>query len=202
MQNKSRKKLVLTGAVRFNSKPKLGLAFLEENKLIYSDLSSEVSREKSLAKFLKSSTRLDKRLLGDFLSKPDNLELLKEFMSLFDFKDVSYFFPRMSRDSHLHRQKPVVDAMREMLETLRLPGEGQQIDRIAETFASVYFASKPGTYRHLWYHTKADTCFAAHVQPRSKLKMLFMCWHSRLLCLTLTSTTLKFGQVQPCYPLL
>lgn len=38
--------------------------------------------------------------------------------------------------------------MREMLETLRLPGEGQQIDRIAETFASVYFASKPGKYRH------------------------------------------------------
>ncbi|KAN0075361.1 hypothetical protein V8E55_011384 [Tylopilus felleus] len=126
LQNKSRKKLVLTGAARFNSKPKLGLAFLEENKLIYSDLSPEVSRAKSLAKFLKSSTRLDKRLLGDYVSKPDNLELLKEFMNLFDFKD-----------------KSMVDAMREMLETLRLPGEAQQIDRIAETFASVYFASKP-----------------------------------------------------------
>lgn len=91
LQNKSRKKLVLTGAVRFNSKPKLGLAFLEENKLIYSDLSPEVSRAKSLAKFLKSSTRLDKRLLGDYLSKADNLELLREFMNLFDFKDVNYF---------------------------------------------------------------------------------------------------------------
>ncbi|KIJ60626.1 hypothetical protein HYDPIDRAFT_43160 [Hydnomerulius pinastri MD-312] len=126
MQNKSRKKLVLTGAARFNSKPKLGLAFLEENKLIYSDLSPEVSRAKSLAIFLKSCTHLDKRLLGDYLSKPDNLELLKEFMNLFDFKD-----------------KPMADAMREMLETFRLPGEAQQIDRIAETFASVYFASKP-----------------------------------------------------------
>lgn len=92
LQNKYRKKLVLTGAARFNSKPKLGLAFLEENKLIYSDLSPEVSRAKSLATFLKSSTRLDKRLLGDYLSKPDNLELLREFMNLFDFKDVTYFF--------------------------------------------------------------------------------------------------------------
>ncbi|KAF9239676.1 hypothetical protein BU15DRAFT_87976 [Melanogaster broomeanus] len=119
MLNKSRKKLVLTGAARFNSKPKLGLAFLEENKLIYSDLSPEVSRVKSLAIFLKSCTRIDKRLLGDYLSKPDNLDLLKEFMKLFDFKD-----------------KPMVDAMREMLETLRLPGEAQQIDRIAETFAT------------------------------------------------------------------
>ncbi|KIK98831.1 hypothetical protein PAXRUDRAFT_823441 [Paxillus rubicundulus Ve08.2h10] len=126
MRSKSRKKLVLMGAARFNSKPKLGLAFLEENKLIYSDLSPEVSRTRSLALFLKSCTRLDKRLLGDYLSNPDNLDLLKEFMGLFDFKD-----------------RPVVDAMREMLETLRLPGEAQQIDRIAETFASVYFASKP-----------------------------------------------------------
>jgi brefeldin A-resistance guanine nucleotide exchange factor 1 len=92
MLSKSRKKLVLTGAARFNSKPKLGLAFLEENKLIYSDLSPEVSRVKSLAIFLKSCTRLDKRLLGDYLSKPDNLDLLKEFMKLFDFKNVSRFF--------------------------------------------------------------------------------------------------------------
>ncbi|KAH7889929.1 hypothetical protein F5I97DRAFT_1924441 [Phlebopus sp. FC_14] len=130
MQNKSRKKIVLTGAARFNSKPKLGLAFLEENRLIYSDLSSGVSQLRSLALFLKSCTRLDKRLLGDYLSKPDNAELLKEFMSLFDFKD-----------------KPVADAMREMLETFRLPGEAQQIDRIAETFAFVYFASKPAEIR-------------------------------------------------------
>jgi brefeldin A-resistance guanine nucleotide exchange factor 1 len=52
-------------------------------------------------------------------------------------------------DSQLYRQKPMVDAMREMLETLRLPGEAQQIDRIAETFATVYFASMPGMYQHL-----------------------------------------------------
>lgn len=88
MQDKSRKKLVLTGAARFNSKPKSGLAFLEENKLIYSDLSPDVSRARSLAIFLKSCTRLDKRLLGDYISKPDNLELLKEFFGLFDFKNV------------------------------------------------------------------------------------------------------------------
>ncbi|KAG0706344.1 hypothetical protein DFH29DRAFT_169682 [Suillus ampliporus] len=127
MQDKSRKKLVLAGAARFNSKPKLGIAFLEENKLIYSDLSPEISRTRSLAIFLKSCTRLDKRLLGDYISKPDNLELLKEFIGLFDFKD-----------------KPIADAMREMLEAFRLPGESQQIARITETFASIYFASGPG----------------------------------------------------------
>lgn len=34
--------------------------------------------------------------------------------------------------------------MRELLEAFRLPGESQQINRITETFAEVYFATKPG----------------------------------------------------------
>lgn len=33
--------------------------------------------------------------------------------------------------------------MRELLEAFRLPGESQQINRIAETFAEVYFATHP-----------------------------------------------------------
>ena len=80
------KKLILTGTTRFNTKPKTGLAFLEEHKLIYSD--PDEPRPLSLAKFLKSSARIDKRLLGDFISKPDNIELLKAFMTLLDFKGV------------------------------------------------------------------------------------------------------------------
>ncbi|KAI0747973.1 Sec7-domain-containing protein [Daedaleopsis nitida] len=121
---KSKKKLILTGTTRFNTKPKTGLAFLEENKLIYND--PDESRPLSLAKFLKSSARIDKRVLGDYLSKPDNIELLKAFMTLMDFKG-----------------KLVAEALREMLETFRLPGEAQQINRITETFAEVYFATGP-----------------------------------------------------------
>ncbi len=34
--------------------------------------------------------------------------------------------------------------MRELLESFRLPGEAQQIGRITETFADIYFASGPG----------------------------------------------------------
>ncbi|CCM03853.1 uncharacterized protein FIBRA_06002 [Fibroporia radiculosa] len=121
---KSRKKLVLTGMARFNTKPKTGLSFLEENRLIYLDPNEP--RPLSLAKFLKNSARVDKRLLGDFLSKPDNIDVLKAFMGLFDFKD-----------------KSVADAMRELLETFRLPGESQQINRITETFAEVYISTQP-----------------------------------------------------------
>ncbi|KAG5650374.1 hypothetical protein H0H81_012461 [Sphagnurus paluster] len=126
MQTKSQKKLILAGAARFNAKPKSGVTFLEENKLIYTDLSEEVTKAHSLASFLKSCTRLDKRLLGDFISKPENIEILKAFIQLFDFKN-----------------KPIAEAMRELLESFRLPGEAQQISRITETFASIYFASGP-----------------------------------------------------------
>ena len=91
LQTKSQKKLILTGAARFNSKPKTGLAFLEENGLIYADLSPETSKARSLATFLKGCTRLDKRLLGDHISKPENIEILKAFMGLFDFKNVREF---------------------------------------------------------------------------------------------------------------
>ncbi|KAI0374734.1 Sec7-domain-containing protein [Pilatotrama ljubarskyi] len=123
-RTKSQKKLILAGAARFNAKPKTGLAFLEENKLIYGD--PDEPRPLSLAKFLKSSARIDKRLLGDFISKPENIEVLKAFMSLFDFKG-----------------KSVAEALRELLESFRLPGESQQINRITETFAEVYFATEP-----------------------------------------------------------
>jgi golgi-specific brefeldin A-resistance guanine nucleotide exchange factor 1 len=86
LEAKSQKQLILTGASRFNSKPKSGVAFLEENGLLQS--SPDVSKTQSLARFLKTCTRLDKRLLGDYVSKPDNLDLLEVFMGLFDFKDV------------------------------------------------------------------------------------------------------------------
>ena len=34
--------------------------------------------------------------------------------------------------------------MRELLEAFRLPGEAQQIDRIAQAFAEWYYKSEPG----------------------------------------------------------
>lgn len=90
LEAKSRKQLILTGASLFNSKPKNGVAFLEEHGLIYKDLSPEVTRAQSLAKFLKSCTRLDKRLLGDYISRPENSELLRAFIETIDFKGVSF----------------------------------------------------------------------------------------------------------------
>lgn len=85
-QTKAQKKLVLMSASKFNTKPKTGISFLEENKLIFTDPNEP--RAHSLAVFLKSCTRLDKRLLGDFISRPDNIDVLKAFIGLFEFDNV------------------------------------------------------------------------------------------------------------------
>ncbi|GBB94028.1 hypothetical protein RclHR1_02280001 [Rhizophagus clarus] len=124
LQKKQKKQVLKEGAAKFNENPKRGLQFLEENGLIYNDHS--VDKNTSLASFLKSTPRLNKQLLGDYLSKPANIDILRAFVKLFDFKG-----------------KRVDEALREMLESFRLPGEAQQIERIMETFSITYFESEP-----------------------------------------------------------
>ncbi|SPC60877.1 related to golgi-specific brefeldin a-resistance guanine nucleotide exchange factor 1 [Ustilago sp. UG-2017b] len=122
---KAKKATILDGASRFNAKPKDGLAFLENEGLLdYDDAS--LTREERIARFLKECPRLDKKLVGDYIGRPDNVKVLEAFVRLFDFMD-----------------KPIAEALREMLESFRLPGESQQIERITQTFAATYFAAKP-----------------------------------------------------------
>ncbi|KAF8306441.1 Sec7-domain-containing protein [Clavulina sp. PMI_390] len=126
---KEQKKLLLAGTARFNVKPKKGLTFLEEKGLLTTAKASNgtgESRNKSLATFLKKSPRLDKKLLGEYISRTENADVLREFIGLYDF-----------------RGKSVADALRELLESFRLPGEAQQIDRITSTFAECFFATGP-----------------------------------------------------------
>jgi brefeldin A-resistance guanine nucleotide exchange factor 1 len=76
----------------FNAKPKNGIAFLEKQGLIDPSADDEGTddekRQKAIARVLRSSTRLDKKLLGEYISRPDQVELLKAFIGLFDFKGV------------------------------------------------------------------------------------------------------------------
>lgn len=81
---------MLEGVVRFNEKPKDGIAFLEAKGLIYTEENADLPRHEVLAAFLKQCPRLDKRLLGDYLSRPDNIETLRSFIGLFDFQDVRF----------------------------------------------------------------------------------------------------------------
>lgn len=86
---KASKRNLLEGAIRFNVKPKDGIAFLESKGLIYTSENAHLPRPTALAMFLKNNPRFDKKLLGDYISRPDNAETLTAFIGLFDFRDVS-----------------------------------------------------------------------------------------------------------------
>ncbi|KAI0889597.1 uncharacterized protein GGS22DRAFT_148681 [Annulohypoxylon maeteangense] len=112
-----RKKIIVKGATKFNEKPKEGLGYLKEQGIIGDDAAS-------VAKFLRSTSRISKAVLGEFLAKRGNDEYLEAFLDLFDFSG-----------------KRVDEAVRLLLESFRLPGESPLIERIVTTFAGKYFAS-------------------------------------------------------------
>ena len=66
------------------------------------------------------------RVLGEFLAKPSNSDLLRYFIDLFDFTDLR-----------------VDEALRILLKAFRLPGESQQIERVVELFAQRYVDCQP-----------------------------------------------------------
>ncbi|KAL8691497.1 MAG: hypothetical protein Q9218_003283 [Villophora microphyllina] len=115
-ERRARKKIVIRGATRFNENPKSGIAFLASQGII-----DNPDNAHSIATFLRGTTRISKAVLGDFLSKKSNDQLLRAFMALFDFTN-----------------KRVDEALRELLNSFRLPGEAPLIERIVEVFSEKY----------------------------------------------------------------
>lgn len=119
-------------AILFNSNPKGAFPFLQQKGL----LSSEPTKSE-IASFLRKAQGLDKKVLGEYLAKPDNIEILREFFSAFKFSEST----------------PLDLALRQVLESFRLPGEAQQIDRIMECFAQIYYPSAKANFK------SQDSCF-------------------------------------------
>ena len=71
-------------------------------------------------------------MIGEVLGKPDNVPILKAFISDFNFKGLR-----------------LDEALRMLTESFRLPGESQQIDRILDNFAYYYFQSNTNGNRSL-----------------------------------------------------
>lgn len=115
--DKEKKTAFVTCTEIFNENPKKGVAAFAEKKFL-SDPND--THELALLLFHKSS-RLNKKILGEFLAKPSNTDLLREFMNLFTFAGLR-----------------VDEALRLLLKSFRLPGESQQIERIVELFAKAY----------------------------------------------------------------
>ncbi|EGV65665.1 GDP/GTP exchange factor for [Yamadazyma tenuis ATCC 10573] len=117
LSNKANKKAFVECTDEFNKKPSLGLAALVRHGFI-----KDPNDIAEVSQFMyNKSGRLNKKVLGEYLAKSSNKDLLKHFMSLFDYEGLR-----------------VDEAIRLLLKTFRLPGEAQQIERIVETFASRY----------------------------------------------------------------
>ncbi|KAK6332364.1 GDP/GTP exchange factor for ARF [Orbilia brochopaga] len=116
-QQREKKQLVIAGASKFNDSPKKGIAFLVQNCII-----SSVDDHVSIAKFLKGTSRVSKKILGEYLTKKDNGPLLDAYLDLFDF-----------------RGQRLDEALRDLLGSFRLPGESPLIERLVTMFSEKYF---------------------------------------------------------------
>ncbi|EXJ84716.1 hypothetical protein A1O3_05386 [Capronia epimyces CBS 606.96] len=111
-----RKKIIKSGASKFNDDPKAGVAYLVRNGII-----EDPDDPRQVAHFLKGTSHVSKRVLGEFLTKRNNERLLTAFIDLFNFDDMR-----------------IDEALREMLGSFRLPGESALIERIVTTFVEKY----------------------------------------------------------------
>ena len=116
---RAKKKIIIKGATKFNESPKGGIAYLAAQGII-----SDPNDPHAVTNFLKGTTHIDKKVLGDFISRRSNDAILDAFMNLFDFSGLR-----------------LDEALRQLLNTFRLPGESQLIERIVTAFAERYFAA-------------------------------------------------------------
>ncbi|KAF2744238.1 Sec7-domain-containing protein [Sporormia fimetaria CBS 119925] len=121
-EQRARKKVIIRGATKFNENPKGGVAFLASQGII-----KDPDDPKCIAEFVRGTTRVDKKVLGEFISKRANEAILSAFIGQFDFRGLR-----------------VDEALRQLLHSFRLPGESQLIERIVTEFSEQYFnAAKP-----------------------------------------------------------
>ena len=133
MEKVKARKTALNNAIRqFNFKPKRGIRALINDGFIPSSDPSDVAR------FLLTSDHIDKKSLGEFLGEGDeeNIKIMHAFVDCMDFTKTRF-----------------VDALRRFLQSFRLPGEAQKIDRLVLKFAERYCAGNPQAFAN------ADTAY-------------------------------------------
>ncbi|GIY37714.1 golgi-specific brefeldin A-resistance guanine nucleotide exchange factor 1 [Caerostris darwini] len=119
MAVKHKKKILLTGTEQFNSQPNKGIMFLQEHGLLKEPLDPQ-----EVASFLRDNPQLDKKMIGEYVSNRKNLKVLEAFVRSFPFEGTR-----------------IDEALRQYLETFRLPGEAPLISLIMEHFAEHWHKS-------------------------------------------------------------
>jgi brefeldin A-inhibited guanine nucleotide-exchange protein len=133
LEKAKHRKIALTNALKqFNYKPKRGLKTLISEGFITSKEPADIAR------FLLDNEALDKVALGEFLGEGDaeNIAIMHAFVDLMDFTKTRF-----------------TDALRRFLQSFRLPGEAQKIDRFMLKFAERYITGNPNAYAN------ADTAY-------------------------------------------
>ncbi|XP_048361190.1 Golgi-specific brefeldin A-resistance guanine nucleotide exchange factor 1 isoform X6 [Sphaerodactylus townsendi] len=129
---KSKKKLLISGSEQFNQKPKKGIQFLQEKKILATPMDNN-----EVAKWLRENPRLDKKMIGEFVSDRKSADLLNSFVETFSFQGLR-----------------LDEALRLYLEAFRLPGEAPVIHRLLEVFTEHWRKSNGFPYAN------SDACFA------------------------------------------
>lgn len=119
MADKRKKKLLATGTEQFNAKAKKGILYLQEHHLLATPLDTS-----EVVHFLRENPRLDKKMIGEYISNRENLAVLDCFVKSFDFVDTR-----------------IDEALRQYLEVFRLPGESPLISLLLEHFADHWHKS-------------------------------------------------------------
>jgi len=121
---KNRKMALRQGIEKFNEKPLKGLAFVVEAGLVE-------NTPEALATFLRSTPGLDKQAIGTVLGdeKQANIKILHAFVDTLDFSGLTF-----------------TTALRRFLQTFRLPGEAQKIDRIVEKYSDRFCDNNPDVF--------------------------------------------------------
>uniref|UniRef100_A0AC11DTL1 Golgi brefeldin A resistant guanine nucleotide exchange factor 1 n=1 Tax=Ovis aries TaxID=9940 RepID=A0AC11DTL1_SHEEP len=129
---KNKKKLLITGTEQFNQKPKKGIQFLQEKGLLTIPMDNT-----EVAQWLRENPRLDKKMIGEFVSDRKSIDLLESFVSTFSFQGLR-----------------LDEALRLYLEAFRLPGEAPVIQRLLEAFTEHWRNCNGSPFAN------SDACFA------------------------------------------
>ncbi|KAI9052937.1 hypothetical protein LZ554_003209 [Drepanopeziza brunnea f. sp. 'monogermtubi'] len=133
LEKEKQRKTALSNAIKqFNFKPKRGIQLLLNEGFIPSDTPVDI------AHFLITEERLDKAQIGEYLGEGDerNIAIMHAFVDTMDFT-----------------KRRFVDALRQFLQSFRLPGESQKIDRFMLKFANRYVTGNPNAFAN------ADTAY-------------------------------------------
>jgi brefeldin A-inhibited guanine nucleotide-exchange protein len=133
LEKEKQRKTAQSNAIKqFNFKPKRGIKLLLEEGFIPHSTPEEI------ALFLLREEKLDKAQIGEFLGEGDewNISIMHAFVDAMDFT-----------------KRRFVDALRQFLQSFRLPGEAQKIDRFMLKFANRYVMQNPNAFAN------ADTAY-------------------------------------------